>query len=185
MRGEETQLLGALRLKPELTRGRHLFCLPGTHTKWALVENGVVVRFQTALSGELFALLAQHSVLARNSGTVRADNAAFFAGATAARGKAGLLLLLFSTRSRQLNGEIAPEEAASYLSGLITDTEIQTALRLFRPDRELTLVGTPGLTALYESLLVGLDFPPTVINGDDAVLAGLASLHSSLFGASP
>src|SRR4051812_42565669 len=34
MRGEETQLLGALELRPELAQGRHLVCMPGTHTKW-------------------------------------------------------------------------------------------------------------------------------------------------------
>src|ERR1700684_3827935 len=57
MRGEETQILGALRLHPELAEVRHLFCMPGTHAKWVLVDNGAVVEFQTALSGELFELL--------------------------------------------------------------------------------------------------------------------------------
>ena len=70
MRGEETQILGALRLHPELARGRHVFCLPGTHAKWVVLEDGAVIRFQTALSGELFELLRRHSVLARDGGEV-------------------------------------------------------------------------------------------------------------------
>ena len=61
LRGEETQLLGALgRLEP-----RQLVCLPGTHTKWAVVEEGQIRDFFTAPTGELFAVLRDHSVLAR------------------------------------------------------------------------------------------------------------------------
>ena len=74
MRGEETQILGALRLHPNLARGRHIFCMPGTHAKWVSVTDGAVTQFQTALSGELFELLRRHSVLAREpSASVRAQ----------------------------------------------------------------------------------------------------------------
>src|SRR4051812_31127503 len=67
MRGEETQILGALRLHSHFAKGRHVVCLPGTHTKWAVITDGAVTQFQTALSGELFELLRRHSVLTRNS----------------------------------------------------------------------------------------------------------------------
>ena len=182
MRGEETQLLGALRLNPDLARGRQLFCLPGTHAKWALLEDGTVTRFQTALSGELFALLAQHSVLARGAGAVSADHPAFAAGLAAARGEAGLLHLLFSTRSRQLSGEIPKEESASYLSGLIIGAEIDAALCLFAPQGPIVLVCTPALAALYAAALGTYGLGAITLDGDDAVLAGLAFLHSQLFG---
>jgi 2-dehydro-3-deoxygalactonokinase len=182
MRGEETQLLGALRLKPELAHGRHLFCLPGTHAKWALVEDGVVIRFQTALSGELFALLSQHSVLARGAGAASPAHAAFGAGVAASRNEAGLLHLLFSTRSRQLSGEIPQEEAASYLSGLIVGAEVAAALRLFAPDGPVVLVCAPALAALYEAVLGIHKLSANVLDGDAAVLAGLVFLHTKLFG---
>ena len=182
LRGEETQLLGALRLRPDLAQGRHLFCLPGTHAKWVLIEDGAVIRFQTALSGELFALLSRHSVLARGAGEASPAHPAFAAGAAAARGSAGLLHLLFSTRSRQLSGEIAREEAASYLSGLIVGAEIDAALRLFPADGPVVLVCTPALAALYEAVLQGHDRPAVAVDGDAAVLAGLSFLHSQLFG---
>lgn len=181
MRGEETQLLGALRLKPQFARGRHLFCLPGTHAKWALVEDGAVIRFQTALSGELFALLSQHSVLARGAGDADPGSAAFAAGAAAAQNEAGLLHLLFSTRSRQLSGEIAREDAASYLSGLIVGAEVEAALRLFAPQGQIVLVCTPALAALYQAVLARQALGATVLDGDEAVLAGLCFLHSQLF----
>jgi 2-dehydro-3-deoxygalactonokinase len=182
LRGEETQLLGALRLRPDLARGRHLFCLPGTHAKWVLVEDGTVLRFQTALSGELFALLARHSVLARGAGAADPSHPAFGAGMAAARGSAGLLHLLFSTRSRQLSGEIAAEDAASYLSGLIVGAEVEAGLRLFAGSGPVALVCTPALAALYETVLRGHGRPAVAVDGDAAVLAGLCFLHAQLSG---
>ncbi len=71
MRGEEVQILGALRLRPDLAQGRHIFCLPGTHAKWVTVADGEVTDFHTTLSGELFELLRKHSVLARDTGRGR------------------------------------------------------------------------------------------------------------------
>src|SRR5512146_2097916 len=65
MRGEETQIAGALTLHPGLGAGRHLLCLPGTHTKWACLEDGRLRDFLTAFSGELFALLRDGSTLTR------------------------------------------------------------------------------------------------------------------------
>ena len=182
MRGEETQLLGALCLKPEFAQGRHLFCQPGTHAKWVLVEDGAVIRFQTALSGELFALLSQHSVLARGAGPADPGSDAFSAGAAAAKDEAGLLHLLFSTRSRQLSGEIARQDAVSYLSGLIVGAEIEAALRLFAPKGQVVLICTPTLAALYEAVLARHGLGAVRLDGDDAVLAGLCVLHSQLFG---
>ncbi|RZA11169.1 MAG: 2-dehydro-3-deoxygalactonokinase, partial [Lysobacteraceae bacterium] len=85
MRGEEVQILGALRLNPELATGRHVFCMPGTHTKWVVVEDGAVLTFLSAPSGELFEVLSRHSVLARDSGPVRADSDAFALGLDVAR----------------------------------------------------------------------------------------------------
>jgi len=183
MRGEETQLLGAMRLQPELAQGRHLFCLPGTHAKWVLVEDGRVIHFQTALSGELFALLSAHSVLARGAGAVSRDHAAFGDGLEQAQDKAGLLNLLFSTRSRQLVGEIPKEQAASYLSGLIIGEDVAAALRLFAPEGHVTLVCAPDLAALYATALSRHGQDSASISGDDAALAGLVFVHQALLGA--
>ena len=58
MRGEETQVIGALALRPRLAKGRHVLAHPGTHTKWVAIEDGRMSTFQTAFTGELFALLA-------------------------------------------------------------------------------------------------------------------------------
>jgi 2-dehydro-3-deoxygalactonokinase len=181
LRGEETQILGALRLHPELTKGRHLLCLPGTHTKWVAVVDGAVSQFQTALSGELFELLSRHSVLARDSGDVDGQSPAFALGLDSARQKADLLHLLFSARSRAVTGDMAKEDAASYLSGLVLGKDVATALALFDVDGPVQLICTPLLAALYGKALATYDVKSSVIDGDRAALAGLVHAHSEIF----
>ncbi|HWA70065.1 MAG TPA: 2-dehydro-3-deoxygalactonokinase [Rhizomicrobium sp.] len=181
MRGEEVQILGALRLKPELARGRHIVCLPGTHTKWAVVEEGSVIQFQTALSGELFQLLAAHSVLARGGGTPDGTSAAFAQGIGFARtNTGGLLHALFSTRSRVVTGQIAKSEAASYLSGLILGADVAGATALFGVAGAVWLVCTPQLASLYDAALQAFNLSGQVIDGDDAALAGLVQIQAEL-----
>jgi 2-dehydro-3-deoxygalactonokinase len=186
MRGEETQILGALHLHPQLTKGRHLLCLPGTHTKWVAVTDGAVSQFQTALSGELFEILRRHSVLARDSGEVDGQSPAFALGLDCARQKADLLHLLFSARSRAVTGDMAREDAASYLSGLVLGKDVATALALFNlapssMDGPVQLICTPLLSALYGKALATYDVKSTVIDGDRAALAGLVHAHSEIF----
>jgi len=183
MRGEETQILGALRLCPPLTKGRHIFCLPGTHTKWVAVEDGTVTLFQTALSGELFELLRRHSVLARDGSEVDAQSPAFALGLEFARRNAGadLLHLLFSARSRVVTGEMAKTDAASYLSGLVLGKDVATALSLLDLKAPVQLICTPALAALYARALNAYDLDSAVIDGDRAALAGLVHAHAEIF----
>jgi len=183
MRGEETQILGALRLHPNLAKGRHLLCMPGTHAKWVLAADGAVTQFQTALSGELFELLRRHSVLARDSGDVDPQSPAFALGLDFARQnrKADLLYLLFSARSRVVTGEMAKTDAASYLSGLILGKDIATAMALFEFDGPVQLICTPALAALYGKALGAYDVKSAAIDGDRAALAGLVHAHAEIF----
>jgi 2-dehydro-3-deoxygalactonokinase len=184
MRGEETQILGALHLHSHLAKGRHVFCLPGTHTKWAVVTDGAVTQFQTALSGELFELLRHHSVLARDSSDVDAQSPAFALGLEFARQKADLLHLLFSVRSRVVTGEMAGGDAASYLSGLILGKDIATATALFdlsNTDSPVQIICTPELAALYGKALGAYDVKSAAIDGDHAALAGLVHAHTEIF----
>src|SRR4051812_27927523 len=67
MRGEETQILGWLAEDSSRGSGRLVICHPGTHTKWALIDDGCIVRFITAMTGELFDVLRSHSVLQTDS----------------------------------------------------------------------------------------------------------------------
>jgi 2-dehydro-3-deoxygalactonokinase len=183
MRGEETQILGALRLHPALAKGRHIFCMPGTHAKWVAMADGAVIQFQTALSGELFELLRRHSVLARDGGEVDLQNPAFLQGLDFARknSDADLLYLLFSARSRVVTGEMAKGDAASYLSGLVLGKDIATARTLFDLEGPVQLIGTPSLAALYARALLAYDVKSVMIDGDRAALAGLVDAHAEIF----
>ena len=183
MRGEETQILGALRLRPDLSKGRHVLCMPGTHVKWVVVEDGAVVQFQTALSGELFELLRRHSVLARDSGEVDAQSPAFAQGLDFARANeaADLLHLLFSTRSRVVTGQMPKADAASYLSGMVLGKDIGSARALLDLKGPVQLICTPGLAALYAKVLQAYDLTSAVIDGDEAALAGLVQAHAEIF----
>lgn len=181
MRGEETQVLGALRLDPALAEGRQLLVLPGTHTKWVEVEDGAVLRFQTSLTGELFALLRRHSSLGWTGADQASGSAQGFATGLARifeLGAAHLVEVLFETRSRQLVQGLAAEDAAGFLSGLLIGADVDAAADVIEP-APVTLIGDPVLTAHYGQALAARGRPSRVVAGDSAVLAGLSALMES------
>jgi 2-dehydro-3-deoxygalactonokinase len=150
MRGEETQVFGALRLLG-ITRGT--FVLPGTHSKWVTVEGGRVDAFATLMTGEFYALLRQHSILAR---TLPADDAAlhgdaFDAGVTHALCSPGLIESAFSVRTLSLFDRLPIEQRPSYLSGLVIGEELRT--RALRGGEEVVVIGADALTQRYARAL--------------------------------
>ncbi|OOG64045.1 2-keto-3-deoxy-galactonokinase [Rhodanobacter sp. B04] len=152
MRGEETQLLGALALRPALIPDS-TWILPGTHSKWARVRDGAVTDFCTLMTGELFALLRQHSILCAGSGDAAVDPDAFARGVIAARdsGSAGAFTLLFSARALMLDNALAPDAVPEYLSGLLIGEEMRSSVasNRFRHDAPLQLIGDAALSARY------------------------------------
>jgi 2-dehydro-3-deoxygalactonokinase len=161
MRGEETQILGAIAGEDAPGRGRELVVLPGTHSKWALVDAGRIETFATFLSGELYAVLKDHSILGRMMAPGNApavvDAAAYERGVRrglAATGPgASLLHDLFGARTLALFGALTAPAAADYLSGLVIGSEIREgrawAQQHGADDGRALLVGAPALTARY------------------------------------
>lgn len=186
MRGEETQLLGALTLDPLLCTGRHLVCMPGTHTKWTVLEDGVITEFLSAPTGELFAALRAHSVLVREDlQPLAAGSAAFHAGVAryADFPQAQMVHRLFECRSRVLSGDMPAQDAAAFLSGLLIASDVAGALDLFPKDNEtrpVYLIGAPSLTALYAGVLAGRALETRLLDGEIAALAGLTQVHRHL-----
>lgn len=191
MRGEETQIAGALALHPELGTGRRLLCLPGTHTKWACVEDGQVRDFLTALTGELFALLRDGSTLTRaaRSGGAESQAAATAGAATPAHegfergleavaglGSASLLHALFAVRSRQLLEGRSHDWALAYLSGLMIGADVRGALPLFGGGGEVVLIGDGALNERYTQALRRQGIPASCLDGERCALAGLRTL---------
>jgi 2-dehydro-3-deoxygalactonokinase len=174
MRGEEAQLFGALAVDPALARGRHLVVLPGTHSKWTELVDGRVARFHTFPTGEVFALLSNHSTLTR-AGTDTAGREAGFADGVAGGG--GVLARLFEARAAQLIEGRSHGWALGFLSGLLIGGEIDEALALLgtTPD-SVTLIGDPGLSRLYGQAGVARDLALRTMDGDACAIAGLERL---------
>jgi 2-dehydro-3-deoxygalactonokinase len=172
MRGEETQVLGLLaRLSGA---GPHTVCLPGTHSKWVQVHDGRIAGLRSAMTGELYALLRRHSLLAAlmpAADTDDGDDAEAFARGVAASGAdGGLAHQLFGVRTRGLFGELGPASAPSYLSGLLIGHE----LRALRPAacHEVHLVGGAALVPRYTRALALLGVTAHA-HGEDLSAAGL------------
>lgn len=156
MRGEETQIIGTL----EKDSDDGLLVLPGTHSKWALTEQGEIARFATFMTGELFAVLSQYSILGRMMDGNAHNEAAFIEGVTYGRRSdglaGGLLKRLFGTRAQGLFGTITAQGAASYLSGLLIGCEIREALQSLDDSStasRVTVLGTSALASLYRVAL--------------------------------
>jgi 2-dehydro-3-deoxygalactonokinase len=188
MRGEETQILGALELQPHLRQGRRLLCLPGTHTKWVLLEEGVINDFLTAPTGELFMLLRDRSVLVREPGPTDIGTSTAFERALfefERFSSTQVLHRLFECRSRTLAGDLESHEATAFLSGLLIASDIAGALNIFAPSlaaRSIHLIGAPQLAGLYAQGLARQDFEVSTTDGVLAAVAGLSNVRSQLTG---
>jgi 2-dehydro-3-deoxygalactonokinase len=141
MRGEETQLLGAV----ALGRRDGWFVLPGTHSKWVLLDDGVIRRIATFMTGELFATLSAHGTLAPLMADDADDDAAFVAGLDEARRGAPLSNALFGARARVVTGAMPAAHARSFVSGLLVGAEFVAA----GGDAPLTCIGSNALQGRY------------------------------------
>ena len=167
MRGEETQIMGAL---ASLGVADGVFVLPGTHSKWAVVAGGEVTEFRTFMTGEVFAVLRRHSILGRLMPEEDApfDAGAFEAGCRRAEGGA-ILHALFSARTEGLFARRPGEALPSYMSGLLVGEEVREALAL-APARSVYLVGSKTLAAPYGRALALHDVAHTMVDGDVAFI---------------
>ena len=187
MRGEETQLVGALAIHPELAGGSR-WVLPGTHSKWVSVQAGAVLDFCTLMTGEMFGLLREHSILCAGSDAGTADPKAFGQGVAAARdsGSAGALSRLFSARALMLEGALAPASVPEYLSGLMLGEELRSQLAggTFDADEPIRLIGDAALCARYREAAAHFGMTLAAPLADTAAhglwrLAALAGLVAS------
>lgn len=180
MRGEETQIFGAVAFDARLASGRHRIVLPGTHCKWATIENGRITAFRTYPTGELFALLRDHSILARATGDAAVDPADEATGFAHGLDRAGSGTIggLFEARSAQLVQGRSHGWAMGYLSGLLIGGEIAQALRDGSQDARIALIGDPRLAARYRTALADHGVAVGLLDGDACVLAGLDLLET-------
>jgi 2-dehydro-3-deoxygalactonokinase len=158
MRGEETQLVGGI----APGEPRVLAVLPGTHSKWALVDSGKLVAFATFMTGELFAVLLDHSILGRMAdrgkpNAVAAD-AAFNSGFDRGLGEGALAHNLFGARTLALAGELEPDRIRSWLSGMLIGHEIagarDWASNYGADASRVRVIGSAAMVERYSAALV-------------------------------
>ena len=176
MRGEETQLAGAM---ARLAAGRHLACMPGTHSKWVEIRDGTVAGFQTFMTGELFSVLSAQSILRHSIGeeTQVAAVSPAFAGwcKDALDSPAPIELNLFRIRAATLLQDLQPRDAAAALSGVLIGAEIAAARARFAVEgNPVSLVASGAMHDLYATALRLAGFAVISVDADEAVRKGLA-----------
>jgi 2-dehydro-3-deoxygalactonokinase len=173
MRGEETQLLGLSALIPGFSG---LAIMPGTHSKWAMLEGTTLNRFSSAMTGELFELLRTHSVLRHSlNGELEGEDRdlGFDAGVAIGLERPERLgAMLFKVRAGALLTGRSPAWCAGFLSGLLIGAEIG-GQRDWIGSAEIPLIGSVGLCSLYQGALERLGAKARIVDATDATLAGL------------
>ncbi len=179
MRGEETQIVGAWAINAQ----DGLFCLPGTHSKWVEVDNGKIVRFHTFMTGELFALISRHSVLAPalEDDAMDLDEAVFSGAVAKMLEQPGQLAMeLFGIRASRLLSSANPQGSRSKLSGLLIGAEIASAVGTFPSASAVTLVSDGEVGRNYQIALRQAGINVTSIDAEGATVRGLVEAAAKL-----
>ena len=175
MRGEETQIAGFLMDMPDFDG---VVCLPGTHTKWVHVSAEEIVSFRTFMTGEIFALIAGHSVLRHDIGDGWVEGAFLEAVDEAMSRPEALAARLFALRAGSLLEGPSPDVARSCASGLLIGMEVAAA-RPYWLGREVAILGDGGQAAAYEAALRAQGAPIISASAEAATLRGLIALHQT------
>ena len=177
MRGEEVQLLGAF--AAGIVPADSLVCHPGTHNKWVRLRSGRIDRFRTVMTGEIFNLLRENSILSDLLSGPAEPGRAFEHGVRRGLADECLPAELFKIRARVLLGEARAEDAASFGSGLLIGTDVRAGLRE-GDDDEVVVMGRPELTQLYAEALRIAGRKAREVDGEQAFLAGALGIVRSI-----
>ncbi|MCP4789404.1 MAG: 2-dehydro-3-deoxygalactonokinase [Gammaproteobacteria bacterium] len=177
MRGEETQIAGVLAAHANFDG---VVCLPGTHSKWASCKAGLVTEFATYMTGEMFALLSQQSVLRFSVASELWHDEVFVEAVKEAVAQpATISHLLFSVRSADLLGQGATTYGKARLSGLLIGLELAGA-GPFWQHKTVHLIGNDALSQCYQLALSSLAIDYQVYDGETCVLRGLQAAYQQL-----
>jgi 2-dehydro-3-deoxygalactonokinase len=171
MRGEEVQFLGAVAagfVPPDA-----LMCQPGTHCKWARVERGALARFTTAMTGELFGLLRDHSLVGSAMRGAVGDGTPFREGV--ARSIEGdLTAALFGIRAASILGLRDDADAAAYASGLLIGADCRSQVVA---GATVHLLADAALGGLYRAAIETLGGSVVDVDSHAAFLAGIVRIR--------
>ena len=149
MRGEETQIIGA----SGLGMSNGIFVMPGTHSKWITVSCDQIVDYSTYMTGEVFAALSKHTILATLMEYAPFKEDAFRKGCAVGLAEGSNFLHdLFGVRSLPLFGKITGTMVKDYLSGLLIGAEVKGA-DVAQIKGPVTIIGRDDLADRYEIAL--------------------------------
>ncbi|MEE6031829.1 2-dehydro-3-deoxygalactonokinase [Avibacterium paragallinarum] len=175
MRGEETQLLGLCNL---INDDEFSVILPGTHSKHAYIKDRKVIEFYTMMSGELFSILGEYSILAKDiSNRIDCDDS-FIKGVEISFSSRPLSNCLFSARTSVLNSSLKREQIKSYLSGIIIGNEIREMSRI----KNIYVVGGENISKYYCKALSYLGYKNYFIDGEACFLNGIRFISERVMG---
>lgn len=175
MRGEESQLAGLLATDPTFSG---TVIMPGTHSKWVRLESGVIDGFQTYMTGELFDVISEHTILRHSvSATDGSDQHFKTKVRELAQNPASLEGSLFGLRARHLLDSCDQGRLRQELSASLIMAELRAGAHDgFSLDSPVVLVGTEALTAHYETALTALEHGSRRIKGTSLVWPALFEL---------
>lgn len=177
MRGEETQIAGALAMLPGFDG---VICLPGTHSKWAHISAGEVISFQTYLTGELFALLSEQSVLRHGMAEGGWQDDAFDQAVDEGLSRPEKIAArLFTLRAEGLISGLTAPAARARLSGLLIGIELAAA-KPYWLGRQVVLVGSPALSVNYARALASQGVLVDQMDATACTISGLAMARGAL-----
>jgi 2-dehydro-3-deoxygalactonokinase len=175
MRGEETQLLGAV----ALGHRDGWMVLPGTHSKWVLLKDGVIQRIATYMTGELFGLLKEHGTLASVMAQEGGEDG-FLAGVEEARARVPLSNALFGVRARVVTGALPAAQARAFVSGLLIGTEFVAVQDQLGAGATVTAIGSPALEERYARAAGCFGITLARLEPDAVYCAALARLSTGI-----
>ncbi|XXN63324.1 2-dehydro-3-deoxygalactonokinase [Enterobacter ludwigii] len=176
MRGEETQLLGAIELQPA-----SLYVMPGTHAKWVQVEQDRVQDFRTVMTGELHHLLLRQSLIGAGLPEQEENAAAFREGVQVGSHDASILSRLFEVRASHVLGARDRRQISDFLSGLLIGHEV--ALMTQHADigsQPITIIAGSALAQRYQQALQFIGVDSVTLAGDRAFQHGIRSIANGL-----
>jgi 2-dehydro-3-deoxygalactonokinase len=182
LRGEELELFGLLADAAEVGAER-IVTLPGTHTKWALHTDHQILEFATSMTGEIYDRMTAAGLLAGVVEGQAVRGEVFRAAVRLGHDRAlGLGALLFGVRARVVRGEMSKADAASHLRGLLIGSDLADARQLYPVlgEHEVSLIGNPALSALYQAAFETLGLRARLVDGRAAVASGFVALNRML-----
>lgn len=167
MRGEEVQVVGLAKL---INKQSFQAILPGTHSKHAVFEEGQLTSFETYMTGELFSVISQHTILGKNLVAQKNNEQVFLDGVQAGQ-KEQISNILFLARTKRLFNQLNDKYVHDFISGILIGYELKNMNA-----EHLYLIGGDNLCLRYQKACEKLLIKTTIINGDECFITGMQAL---------